>query len=333
MIPHHWRRTPADNGLSDPNADVRPGRFANTLLGAIRGLMATGAAARDDAIGELVAVLGANNAYAAYSNEGLIDIQTGINNVPKAITAPFLLRLSFDTTLAGSATNVPHLTVDGFDCGPILRRDGSALADGDLVKGIPVLLLGEMAAATDTKVTQVRLLDLTPGEIKALAPSGVPMGTIIYMPCGGSVLPTGYLLANGALISRTTYAALWAYVQATSFNVTEADWPNNPAAFSQGDGATTFRLPDLRGVFLRGLDLGRGIDPNRSAAQIQAGQIQSHQHQTVTDGGLLFLGGGVQYFQNGIGQASYASQFATGFAGGSETRPINAAYPALIRAY
>ncbi len=30
-------RAPADNGFSDPNADVRPGRFANTVLGAIRG--------------------------------------------------------------------------------------------------------------------------------------------------------------------------------------------------------------------------------------------------------------------------------------------------------
>lgn len=333
MIPHHWRRSPADNGSADPNADVRPFRPANSILGAIRGLMASGAAARDDAIGELVAVLGANNAYAAYSNEGLIDIQTGINNVPKAITAPFLLRLSFDTTLAGSATNVPHLTVDGFDCGPILRRDGSALADGDLVQGIPVLVQGDMAAPTDTKVTRVRLLDLTPGEVKALTPSGLPIGVIVYQAGQGATLPSGYLFANGALVSRTAYPLLWAYAQSAGFVTDEGNWPAYSAAFSSGDGATNFRLPDLRGLFMRGLDMGRGVDAGRNAALIQQGQIQSHQHQTVTDGGLLFLGGGVQYFQNGIGQASYASQFATGFAGGSETRPINAAYPALIRAY
>ncbi len=72
------------------------------------------------------------------SNEGLVDITTGINGIPPAITAPFLLRLSFDTALSGSAANVPHLKVDGFDCGPILRRDGTALVDGDLPLGAPV---------------------------------------------------------------------------------------------------------------------------------------------------------------------------------------------------
>ena len=128
MIPHHWKRAAADNGSADPNLDVRPNRSANTLLGSIRGLMASGAAARDDAIGELVAGLGGSktNVYSVATNEGLIDIATGINGVPAAITSPFLLRLSFDTTLTGSGTNAPHLTIDGFDCGPILRRDGSA---------------------------------------------------------------------------------------------------------------------------------------------------------------------------------------------------------------
>lgn len=170
MIPHHWNRAAADNGSADPNADLRPSRPANTVLGSIRGLMATGAAARDDAIGELVATLGANNVYSVQSNEGLIDIATGINGVPAAITKPFLLRLSFGTALTGTATNVPHLVVDGFDCGPILRNDGTPLTDGDLTLVRPVLVLGDMAATTDTKVTRVRVVDLVPSQYGQVAP-------------------------------------------------------------------------------------------------------------------------------------------------------------------
>lgn len=167
MIPRHWKRSAADNGSADPNLDVRPNRPASTVLGAIRGLMASGAASRDDVTGGLVATLGGSttNVYSVSSNEGLIDIATGINGIPAAITAPFLLRLSFDTVLAGSSTNVPHLKVDSFDCGPILRRNGAALADGDLVAGTPVVVLGDMAASTDTKVTRVRVLDLVPSDM------------------------------------------------------------------------------------------------------------------------------------------------------------------------
>ena len=241
MIPHHWKRAAADNGSADPNLDVRPNRSANTLLGSIRGLMASGAAARDDAIGELVAGLGGSktNVYSVATNEGLIDIATGINGVPAAITSPFLLRLSFDTTLTGSGTNAPHLTIDGFDCGPILRRDGSALADGDLVKGVPVLVIGDMAQSTDTKVTRVRVLDLTPSDLQigpvgqcrlvftnantvTLLPIGagrlVVNGSLVTVPAGGVTLNSGGLLA----VDPTTLGPLYyvyAYVGASGLTL------------------------------------------------------------------------------------------------------------------
>lgn len=69
-----------------------------------------------------------------------------------------------------------------------------------------------------------------------------------------SSAPTGWLKCNGAAISRTTYADLFAAI-GTNFGV--------------GDGSTTFNLPDLRGEFLRGWDDGRGIDSGRSFASFQ----------------------------------------------------------------
>lgn len=59
------------------------------------------------------------------------------------------------------------------------------------------------------------------------------------MQYAGSTAPTGWLLADGTAVSRTTYAALFAIV-ATSYGV--------------GDGSTTFNLPNLKGKIPVGRD-------------------------------------------------------------------------------
>lgn len=70
--------------------------------------------------------------------------------------------------------------------------------------------------------------------------------------------PAGWLKANGAAVSRTTYAALFAAIGTT---------------FGVGDGATTFNLPDLRGEFIRGWDDARGIDTGRVFGSSQKGSL------------------------------------------------------------
>jgi len=58
---------------------------------------------------------------------------------------------------------------------------------------------------------------------------GIPTGTIV--PWSDSSVPTGFLECNGALVSRSTYSALFAIIGTT---------------YGAGDGATTFKLPDLQ---------------------------------------------------------------------------------------
>ncbi len=70
----------------------------------------------------------------------------------------------------------------------------------------------------------------------------IPAGVI--QPFGGAAAPTGYLLCDGAAVSRTTYAALFAAI-GTSWGV--------------GDGATTFNVPDLRGRTIIGAGTGAGL--------------------------------------------------------------------------
>lgn len=93
-----------------------------------------------------------------------------------------------------------------------------------------------------------------------------------------AVTKAGYLKLNGALVSRTTYADLWTFAQTTT-PVSEATWAaNTQGRFSVGDGSTTFRLPDLRGVFIRILDDGRGVDTGRTWGTYQIDTNTAHTH-------------------------------------------------------
>jgi microcystin-dependent protein len=102
--------------------------------------------------------------------------------------------------------------------------------------------------ATDSVIT-AKILDgavtaakLDAGAVSVLMPSGS------LMPYAGSSAPTGYLLCDGAAISRTTYSALFGLVGTT---------------YGSGDGSSTFNIPDLRGRVIAGQDDMGGVSANR----------------------------------------------------------------------
>jgi microcystin-dependent protein len=69
-----------------------------------------------------------------------------------------------------------------------------------------------------------------------------PTGSIILWTTGTA--PSNWLLCNGAAVSRTTYANLW--------NVLRAGGSTSP--YGNGDGSTTFNLPNLVGRVPFGAD-------------------------------------------------------------------------------
>jgi microcystin-dependent protein len=102
----------------------------------------------------------------------------------------------------------------------------------------------------------------------------------------GTTIPSGWLLADGSLVSRTAYAALWAYAQNSGNIQTDANWSASSmyGAFSSGDGLTNFRIPDLRGVFIRPWASSAVHDAGRVAGQYQGSVVQNHTHPiTITD--------------------------------------------------
>ena len=116
---------------------------------------------------------------------------------------------------------------------------------------------------SDTEATNKAYVDA-----KTVA-TAVPTGTIITVAT--NTAPTGYLKANGALVSRTTYDALFVAIGTT---------------FGIGDGSTTFALPDLRGYFPRAWDDARGIDTGRVFGSNQNDAYLNHSHtaSSVPDG-------------------------------------------------
>jgi microcystin-dependent protein len=135
-------------------------------------------------------------------------------------------------------------------------------------------------------------------------------GTVIWW--SASTAPVGYVTCNGAAVSRTTYSNLFGVIGTT---------------YGNGDGSTTFNLPDLRAEFIRGWDDGRGVDPGRVFGSAQADEFKSHAHTIATRGSVL--SGGFEEPATDSTGLEYA--YPTSLAGGTETRPRNIALLPCIK--
>ena len=124
----------------------------------------------------------------------------------------------------------------------LLQKDGSEIPSGAITAGLQIQAYYDPSAdgavgawIIDTGIS-----------------SFVPTGTILA--AASTTIPLGYLACEGASVSRTTYADLFAVIGTTYGNV----------------DANTFNVPDYRGEFLRGWDNGSGNDPD-AASRTDAG--------------------------------------------------------------
>jgi microcystin-dependent protein len=136
----------------------------------------------------------------------------------------------------------------------------------------------------------------------AVAQALVPAGAV--MPFAMNTAPSGWLAANGSAVNRTTYAALFAAVG---------------TVHGVGDGSTTFNLPDLRGIFVRGTEQqtisGTTYGATSNIGLKQQDELKSHTHTGVPSNNIGSSGGAQPVGSGGT----------TGATGGAETRPANIA--------
>jgi microcystin-dependent protein len=160
-----------------------------------------------------------------------------------------------------------------------------------------------------------------------------PAGTIVAY--GGSTIPSGWLECNGDDISRTNYSDLFTAIG---------------TAWGYGDQSTTFNLPDLRGMFLRGHDNSRGEDPDRATrtasktggntgdnvGSYQAHGFSSHNHKDASPASpgdarwrpYGYSGSTTAYTTGGSGTGYLPFTSSTG---GNETRPENVYVKYIIK--
>jgi microcystin-dependent protein len=110
------------------------------------------------------------------------------------------------------------------------------------------------------------------------------------------------------------------------------------APWGDGDGATTFTVPDLRGQFARAWDDGAGVDANRLFGSHQTDAMQGHIHtvgQPGNAGILAQTGGSGSYWYTNTGLENASGPVTDGTNGtprtAAETRPTNYALMPTIR--
>lgn len=153
-------------------------------------------------------------------------------------------------------------------------------------------------------------------QINNIPNSAIPPGAVFHV--AGTTIPAGFLAASGQFVAKATYPALYAALGSGS------------SPYGQTD--TTFKLPDLRGEFIRGWDNSRGVDTGRALGSAQADLLKSHNHRILDNNNATFGGDAPNAFDSAAAiNQNNSSYVDTQLTGGAETRPRNVALLAIIK--
>jgi microcystin-dependent protein len=186
-------------------------------------------------------------------------------------------------------SNYTEVSVSGYNSSPP-PDDGTTGSDNEISwSGIKTKLADPIKTAFDTCQSNI-----TAAADAAVA--RVPVGCVF--PYAGSAAPSGFLLCNGAAVSRTTYSDLFTVLSTT---------------YGSGDGSTTFNLPDATGRVIAGKESSAsrltsgvgGVDGGTLGAvggsqshTLITGELPSHTHGAGSYAlGTLTIGSGAKVLQ------------------------------------
>lgn len=154
---------------------------------------------------------------------------------------------------------------------------------------------------------------------------------------GTGTVPGGVKM-NGGLVSRTgIYADLWAWANAAGLVISDAAWTGdalNCGYYSSGDGATTFRLPNARGLFPRFYHDGDTTDPDfatRGVGRVQGFALQTHYHTYYASETSSNSSAPDVERVTGFRGFGYDTSGVVGAVTASETRPANIPFMAWVK--
>lgn len=145
----------------------------------------------------------------------------------------------------------------------VVQRDGSQDMGGDLDLGSNKIVnvadpTADQDAATKAYVDDVR----------------VPIGGMVDWAV--DPIPDGWMTCDGSAISRTTYATLFALIGTT---------------FGEGDGSTTFNLPDVGAKFINYTGATGSVgDEGGSGTHVHTGGLHTHVVQAHGHGNTFAVG-------------------------------------------
>lgn len=297
------------------------GGQVNVLLGSISNL--------DDLDGDLI--LNEANDALDFSNPRYLGITIGADTNQEMLPRNQLVP-SFHARNADHATEADHT---------LLADRATVATDSEKLGGNLPSYYAVSAGTGDSFATLTSRLDALETFANAYT---VPTGTV--MPFAGEGLPLGeendyyfcigqwvtYQNADGSLNSENQ--ALWNVIK---FRYGKQD-------LSGTGGAISFRLPDYRGMFLRGWANGSTNDPDRASrtglnidgnavtgdfiGTKQDHQLQSHNHNVsyhYYDAGTNITS------PRGSHSLGVKGTFPTASKGGNETRPINTSVRYIIK--
>ena len=160
-------------------------------------------------------------------------------------TLDVVTNYSDGTILTQAQLNAAFESIESFV--NLVKLDDENIQSGSINTA---LIAADAISSEKIQASAVTLAKLATEVVNKLVPAGT-----IHAYGGQAVIPAGYFLCDGQAISRTVFSALFGAIGTN---------------YGNGDGATTFNVPDFRGKFLRGRDGGALVDPD-AASRIASG--------------------------------------------------------------
>lgn len=217
-----------------------------------------------------------------------------------------------------SNTNTPA----SIDAGNIIIRNDTLNSFGITLAPDPSIAADYQLTLPATLPSATSSLQVDPSGVVSYTGGVTPAGAIIMW--GGAAAPSGWLLCDGTSYLRTAQAGIFAAIG---------------TAYGTADG-THFNVPDMRGMFPRGVDPVGTNDPDNTTRTAnnpggntginvgsqQGWQLESHVHSKA-----ILAGGGTGGIPAWADAAAPSGSANTNATGGNQTNPINVYFNFIIK--